>query len=168
MKRIYFKIYGNIKPKERPKFTTINGYGRAYTSKKQSMSETLVADSYIREAEKHDFCGFGENPVEMELVFHEPIPTSASKKKKLQMLSGKIVPTKHNGDLDNRIKTICDGLNHANVWKDDCVVVSIKAKRMYDESEYAEVTLSEYQPKDETYNESVTRNIPESDEELCL
>lgn len=39
------------------------------------------------------------------------------------------------GDLDNMVKSICDGLNHAGVWDDDKYVCSLTAKRVFGDLE---------------------------------
>lgn len=167
-KKITFIVYGNIIPKMRPRATTGGGFTRVYTPSKQKMNENLIADAYFREVEKTNFEGFGESPVKLEVLIHDEVPKSFSKKKRQLALDGKLLPVTHNGDLDNRLKTICDGLNHTNCWKDDCYVAKIIAERIYDEKDYAEITISEYSQRENSTNETIIENININDDEMVF
>lgn len=165
MKQISFRIWGEVRPKERPRASAYGGFARIYTTKRQHNNENWIAMEYQKKAEHDNFEGFGELPVILTVIFHEAIPSSTSKKKKRMMIDREIVPTKHTGDLDNRLKTLLDGLNHTNAWKDDCVVVEIHASRVYDDKVFTDVTLTEYQKPLEP---EPLENIGKGDNELCL
>ena len=44
-------------------------------------------------------------------------------------------------DIDNLIKTVLDGLTKAQVWKDDNLVVSISASKLYSLDERTEIQI---------------------------
>lgn len=144
MKSIKFIVNGVIRPKTRPRASRAGGFIKMYTPTIQASNENWIALCYQREAEVIGFKGFGDSSVKLEVTIHEAIPKSFSKKRRALALEGKELPVTHNGDLDNRLKTICDGLNHTNVWIDDSYVAKIIAERIYDVKNYAEITITEY------------------------
>lgn len=70
-----------------------------------------------------------KGPVHLSLIFEMPIPKSASKKKKLDMLENKIKPTTR-PDLTNLQKLIEDCLI-GSVIVDDNQVISVNSKKLY-------------------------------------
>lgn len=68
-------------------------------------------------------------PIDLDLYFFMPIPSSYSKKKTVDCIDGKI----HHlvkPDTDNLIKFVMDCLNGI-VWKDDKQVILIRARKKY-------------------------------------
>lgn len=114
-----FIIKGEAIPKGRPR---VNSKGWLYTPKRTKDYEELVASSYegdkLTGALKVDICVF------------MAIPKSETKANRLKMASGEIRPTKANGDLDNIVKSILDGLNGI-AYEDDRQVVEIQASKRY-------------------------------------
>lgn len=138
-----FIVKGEAVPKGRPR---VSGKGWIYTPKRTKEYEELVRKSYID-------AGYGRLKgalaVSIRVVYK--IPKGASKKDTGLMLTGKIMPTKRNGDLDNIVKSILDGLNGIAYW-DDSQVVKIIALKMYatyqEEDSYTVITLDEMQQKE--------------------
>jgi Holliday junction resolvase RusA-like endonuclease len=123
---IEFAVPGKPFAKQRPRFSRYSG--TAYTPK-----ATGEAESYIRECfYKSIDMGFIKyrSPVHVSLTACYEVPKSASKANKELMLSGKTLPDKRNGDLDNIIKLYLDALNGC-AYEDDCQVVSIHANKIY-------------------------------------
>jgi len=65
----------------------------------------------------------------LSCFFGMPIPKSTSKKKCLEMRTGKIQHTKR-PDTDNMVKFVKDCCNGI-VWHDDCQVVHLQAQKAY-------------------------------------
>lgn len=133
-----FIVPGIPVPKGRPRLTTINGSARAYTPKKTKDYESIVA-AHAKKA----MCGnpliLGGCYLEIELFFQ--IPSSWSKKKKEQAISGLIRPISK-PDCSNVFKAIEDALNLV-VWKDDSQVVEGKFSKFYSETPRAIVSIKE-------------------------
>ena len=97
------RIYIKPTTKERPRFNASTG--RAFTTNKTRDFEEALKWEYIKNNGKN----YGENFVEVELVFSFKPPKSWSKKKINEALKGNIRPTK--SDIDNYIKAVLDSLN---------------------------------------------------------
>ena len=127
-----FIIKGEAIPKGRPR---VNSKGWLYTPKRTKDYEELVASSY--EGDKLT------GALGMRLEVYMSIPKSESKKNRIKMERGEIYPTKANGDLDNIVKSILDGLNGI-AYEDDRQVVEIEASKYYTDKEpYTYVELCE-------------------------
>ncbi len=122
--------------KGRPKFSTFNGYPKAYTPKNTVNYENLV---------KLAFHQSGAEPFEKgeqlraEITAYFPIPKSTSKKKQLEMQSGLIMHTKK-PDADNIAKAILDALNGL-AYYDDSQVCELGVVKLYGEYPRAEVVI---------------------------
>ena len=117
-------------PKGRPRFTKT---GRTYTPKNTSDYERILRKKAIAEMDsKQSFSG----AVHVDVVFAFPIPKSASKSKKKELL--RCGHTKR-PDLDNLVK-ILDAFNGV-VWDDDSQVCSLKATKIYSEEPYTVVRI---------------------------
>jgi Holliday junction resolvase RusA-like endonuclease len=73
-----------------------------------------------------------ETPLAIVLTVYQQIPKSVSKKKKQEMLDGKIRPTKK-PDIDNILKSVLDSLNQV-AFHDDTQIVSVEVVKWYDET----------------------------------
>ena len=130
-----FKIYGEPVAKGRPRFTK---QGRTYTpakTKKYEDEVRKVAKEAMGSSEPL------ETPVSVFIHITLPIPQSYSKKRSEDCLSGFERPTKR-PDIDNQIKSILDGMNEV-VFKDDCQIVSLHAKKVYGTIALVEVMVTE-------------------------
>jgi Holliday junction resolvase RusA-like endonuclease len=91
----------------------------------------------------------GNKPIEGActalISVYYPIPKSTSKKKALQMIDGKIYPTKK-PDIDNIVKAIFDAMNGI-VFIDDSQVVSLSVHKIYESQAETIVWISEKESK---------------------
>lgn len=132
---IKFTIPGQPVAKGRPKVTR---WG-AYTPEKTVNYENLVKFSYIGEHKGKEIL---EDYLAIEIKFYFKIPKSTSKKKRKQMIEGKIMHNKR-PDIDNCIKSITDALNEI-AYKDDNQIVEIHAYKYYSEEPRAEVSIESW------------------------
>jgi len=134
--KIQFTVPG--KPMGKQRARTLKT-GRSYTPKETVNYETLVKQIYIMQ----NFSKQLEGAIQAEITAYFPIPQSASKKKKEQMLSGEIRPiTKP--DLSNIVKIIEDALNGI-AYRDDSQIVKVHAEKYYSDQPRVEVTIKEIQ-----------------------
>ena len=78
-------------------------------------------------------------PVRLDATFFIPVPPSINGKERAERLAGwhDIKP-----DRDNLEKALCDALNHAGVWKDDCQVVDGRIQKKWAEVGCIEVKVT--------------------------
>ena len=125
-------------PKQRPRIS-----GRqAYTPKR-----TKDYEERVRSAFHSSYYGLTPvflegTPVRAEIEVVQQIPKSWSKSKQLKAERGEIVPTSHNGDIDNIAKSILDALNGC-VYEDDCQVTRLTISKRYGADPYAAVRFEE-------------------------
>jgi len=123
---VTFDVEGTPVPKGRPRFSRRGSFVSTYTPKKTSDYEAKVSEA-ARKA-----MGSSE-PLEGPLVAYIhitlPIPSSYSKKRTADCLSGDERPTKRS-DIDNFCKAIFDGMNEI-VFVDDSQIVSLHATKRY-------------------------------------
>ncbi len=134
--QVKFTVNGEPKGKGRPRFTKS---GHAYTPKDTAEYEALVRAEYMRQ------CGgvsFDKGVMlGLHVMAYYGIPKSVSKKKRLQMLSGQIRPTKK-PDTDNIVKIIADSLNGV-VYYDDAQLVDTTVHKFYAEKPRVEAAITE-------------------------
>lgn len=106
-----------------------------YTPEKTKNYETLVKELYFV---KHKQTLL-EGELKINIKAYFKIPKSASKKKRAEMISGKIRPTKR-PDIDNVIKSITDSLNGV-AYDDDSQIVLVKAEKYWSEEPRVEIEL---------------------------
>ena len=128
-----FTIPGEPVGKGRPKFTMA---GRAYTPAKTAKYENLVRLAFY---EKYSDWKPYEDAVSIKINSYFPIPGSWSKKKKSMAILMKIFKISR-PDLDNIIKSVCDGLNEV-AWKDDAQIYELYARKAYSENPRTEVEI---------------------------
>ena len=137
--RVEFTVYGEPKGKGRPRFRSVGNYVQTYTPRETANYETLVRFAY---KEKYpDFIFPADVPLGMRLDIFLPIPKSVSKKKREQMIQGKIRPLKK-PDTSNVLKAVEDGLNKV-AYADDTQSVDTIARRYYSEVPRVEVQIWE-------------------------
>lgn len=137
---IYFVVPGEVVGKGRPRFSTVNGYGRAYTPKKTLSYEKSVRTAYLEEYPTGLLTWQDKEPLEMIVNAYFEIPKSASKKAKQKMLLEQF-PTKK-PDADNIIKSIADALNGI-AYADDSQIVSATVHKIWSSEAKAEVIIRE-------------------------
>ena len=123
----------------RGKFTT------TYTPEQTVAYENKVRKAYWDKYGNHSAFP-AKAHVNIDIVAYYPIPKSASKTKRAQMLSREIRPTVK-PDADNVIKIICDALNPGlefnGAWRDDAQVVDVSFGKWYSDVPRVEVIIKE-------------------------
>lgn len=133
--QVTFNIDGEPVAKGRPRFTR---QGRTYTPLKTKQYEDKVR---IAAKEAMGSSDPLETPVSVFIYVTLPVPVSYSKKRTEACLNGSERPTKK-PDIDNQIKSVLDGMNEV-VFKDDCQIVAIHAKKVYGTIGMVEVMVTE-------------------------
>ena len=136
---VRFTIPGEPCGKGRPKFTTRGGYARAVTPAKTANYETLVKMEYQQQCPGIVFDR--DKALGMRITAYKAPPSSASKRKAMQMLDGAIFPGKK-PDWDNLGKIICDALNGI-AYIDDAQIVDAHVIKRYARVPFVEVEIWE-------------------------
>lgn len=135
---ITFTIIGDPMGKQRPKFTSIGKWSKAYTPEATANYEQWVKLSFMQQ------CGNTAFPEETALAVtikaYFKIPKNESKKRAALMRSGIIRPTKK-PDFDNIAKIICDALNGI-AYKDDASIVSAIVEKYYADDDNPKVVAT--------------------------
>lgn len=134
-KTVVFAVIGEPQGKGRPRFTST---GRVYTPKQTTEYETKIKAGYNKEKTE---CIPKGSQVSVAIKAYFAIPKSASKKKAIEMLNGKIRPTKK-PDADNIIKIVCDALNGV-AYHDDAQVVDIQCRKFYGAVPHIKIKIEE-------------------------
>ena len=122
---IVIDLPGLPRGKGRPRFSTRNGFARAYTD-----AQTESYEGALRLAASVAMVGLEplQGPLSMSVVATFPVPASWSKKKQQAALSGSVWPTGR-PDADNLMK-VSDALN-AIVFRDDAQIISASILKQY-------------------------------------
>lgn len=145
MKIVSFVVPGEPMGKGRPKFDTRGPYVRAVTPQRTINYETLIKMEYERQCGGFTFPK--DAPLNMHIVAYQSIPKSTSKKKRAEMLSNSLFPTKK-PDWDNIGKVVCDALNKIAFY-DDSQITDGRVLKRYSENPRLVVTIH----PEETYPE---------------
>lgn len=132
-----FIVMGDPKGKGRPKFTTVNGWPRAYTPKTTIDYENSVKASFLSNHRKV----FTDEPIMIQIDAFLSIPKNWSKKKRAQAIENNIFPTKK-PDIDNIQKIILDALNGV-AFDDDKQIIGVATTKRFSETPRVEVSISE-------------------------
>lgn len=81
------------------------------------------------------FCG----PLVLHLQINVQIPASWSKKRQKAAFDGDVKPTKK-PDLDNIVKSLCDGMNGI-AYVDDAQIVEMSVRKVYSETPGAHIVV---------------------------
>lgn len=119
-------IYGEPVPQGRPRFAN----GHAYDPQRSKNYKQLVRFWVTQYLKQLDSFKPYENALCVDLIFYMGVPTSWSKKKRIQASQGQIRPIVRNGDLDNLIKAILDA-NNGLLWVDDRIITDLTARKRY-------------------------------------
>lgn len=130
-----FEIVGEPQGKGRPRFSTRGGFVKTYTPEKTASYENFVKVCYLNKYKGQKLDG----EIIAEIIAYFSIPKSFSKKKRVQAIEEKIMPTKK-PDTDNIAKTILDSLNGI-AFEDDKQVVALLVKKLYGEEAKVVVSL---------------------------
>lgn len=147
---ISFIVYGDPMGKQRPKFSTFNGYVKTYTPQDTQNYESKVISAYKEQ------CNVDLIEPNVMLVakikayfkipkgcyaYHKKTNTNDLTTKGIDMVNGKIKPTKK-PDCDNIAKIVLDALNGI-AYYDDSQVVELSVYKLYSESPRVEVEIYE-------------------------
>lgn len=120
-------IYGEPIPQGRPRFTKT---GHTYDPERSRNYKQLVRFWVTQHLKKIDDWKPFENALCVDLTFYMGIPSSWSKKKRIQAIQGQIRPIARNGDIDNMVKSILDA-NNGLLWVDDAIITDLSARKRY-------------------------------------
>ena len=133
-----FEISGEPMGKQRPKFSSANGFVRTYTPAKTIHYEEWVKLCYQQAGGEY----FGEVPLYICVDAYFQIPKAFSKKKRSEAITKQLRPTKK-PDADNILKIICDSLNGV-AYKDDKQIVWAFIQKHYGAQPKVVVTINKY------------------------
>lgn len=131
---ISFTIYGEPVAKARPRVTR---YG-TYTPEKSKNYERWVQASFIKKYRNFKPL---ETDIEVDIKLHFEIPKRTSKKKRAEMLSGKVRPQKR-PDFDNCAKAVTDALNNF-AYLDDKQISKATVEKLWTDEPRVEITIKE-------------------------
>lgn len=125
----YFEIIGKPQGKARARTFYNQKLARVQTMtpEKTVLYENLVKTSFLEAEESETY--FDKEPLKVYITAFFEIPKSKSKKDKMLMEDGLLLPTKK-PDADNIAKVICDALNGV-AYHDDTQVVKLIVDKRY-------------------------------------
>ena len=135
---VMYTVYGEPVGKGRPRFARRGNFVSTYTPQKTKSYEDeirMMAKAAMGASEPL------ETPITVAIYIRVGIPTSFSKQKRKDALSGIIRPTKK-PDLDNVAKCVLDSMNEI-VYLDDKQVVNLHVTKVYAETPAVEVMVKE-------------------------
>ena len=132
-----FTVLGEPVGKGRPKFSTVNGFAKAYTPAKTTNFENLVRLSYQQQCNKVPYNQGEQLAAEISAFFQ--IPKSISKVKHDAMENGHIMPTKK-PDCDNIAKAVLDALNGI-AYYDDSQITHLIIRKFYSDTPRTEIVI---------------------------
>lgn len=134
-----FVIPGEPCAQGRPRFTTKNGYAKAYDHEKSRNYKAFVR--YIATAAaKQQGWTYTYLPLYVEIIAYMGIPKSKSKKWRAAAIRGQERPTKK-PDTDNIFKLVTDALSGV-IYADDKQIVSCRVQKWYSEEPRTEVRIA--------------------------
>jgi Holliday junction resolvase RusA-like endonuclease len=141
MSEIKLVIYGEPVPQGRPKFARIGNHVHAYDPQKSKNYKQLVRYWVTQQLKKIEGFKPLENALYVDITFWLSIPSSWSKKKRIEADSGVIRPIKR-PDADNLFKSL-DALNGL-LWVDDSIITDLHIRKRYTaEMARVEITVRE-------------------------
>lgn len=124
LQRLDITISGDPVGKGRPRF--VRATGRTYTPENTAKYENLVRVTFATKYPDHVPI---DTAVSLTIRAYFKIPESWPKYKKQEARDGGTMKTSK-PDIDNIIKSICDGLNGV-AWTDDARIAMISASKYY-------------------------------------
>ena len=131
---VKFTILGEVKSKQRPRATIINGHARVYTPKDTVMYENLVRYAYQEQVGKKL-----EGAIEATIRAYFSIPKSVSKKKH-ELMASETYPCLCSKDADNVAKICLDSCNKV-AYDDDRQIYKLSVEKYYSDTPRVEVEL---------------------------
>lgn len=147
-KSIEFNVPGTPKGKARPRVVhPAAGRSMAYTAHGTVVYEAICRMEFYRAAggsydkPSSDLYFPGMVPLRVTVTVYYQIPASVSKKRRAEMLSGRLRPMKK-PDADNVAKIILDALNGV-AYHDDAQVVELLVEKRWAELNSARIRIEE-------------------------
>lgn len=137
-------IQGEPQGKGRHRAVRRGDHIATYTPRKTKDYEDEVQFCY-RQAYGDRMAFAVDEPVSATIIAAFGIPKSASKKCKVEMMAGSVLPTKK-PDTDNIAKIVLDALNGL-AYPDDKQVVELRVLKTYDLEGYVEVELRNWRAR---------------------
>lgn len=134
---VKFCVLGEVRSKQRPRATVINGHARVYTPKDTVMYENLVRYAYQEQVGKKL-----EGAIEARIKAYFPIPKSASKKKH-GIMASETFPCLCSKDSDNIAKLLLDSCNKV-AYDDDRQIYKLTVEKYYSDTPRVEIELEEF------------------------
>jgi Holliday junction resolvase RusA-like endonuclease len=131
---LHLIIPGDPVGKGRPRFTQ---GGIAFTPKRTRNHEAYIKALFVQKYPRHEPLA---GPLEMEIIVAFPIPKSASKKRRQDMLWQREMPTRR-PDVDNLCKAFMDALGAGVAYRDDAQIVSLAVIKQYSNTPQTEVKI---------------------------
>lgn len=150
-KLIKLVVLGEPMGKQRPKFSTFNGYVKTYTQQETTNYENLVIYEYRNHYDSMSFQPHEQIVAVINAYFKIPkgrykqykrTNTIELDKQGKEMLENKIRPTKK-PDNDNIAKICLDALNGI-AYPDDSQIVGLYVNKYYSEEPRVEINLWRY------------------------
>lgn len=140
MDAITFRIYGEPKGKQRPKFSRQGNAVRTYTPSQTVEYEKRVVEAFRRSGGDGFWCSKDEY-FSMCVIAYFAMPKNTTKKQKAKMLSNppEIYPKKP--DCDNIGKIVADALNEIAYYDDSRMHTQTVIKRYTEGEPYVAVYL---------------------------
>lgn len=134
---VKFTVLGEVRSKQRPRATIINGHARVYTPKDTVMYENLVRYAYQEQVGKKL-----DGAIEARIKAFFPIPKSTSKKKH-ELLASETYPCLCSKDADNIGKLCLDSINKV-AYDDDRQIFRLTVEKYYSDIPRVEIELEEF------------------------
>lgn len=131
---IHITIPGEPVAQGRARFSTMNGFVRAYDPLKSRLYK-----GYVKDMASGQFVPL-EGPICMLAIFYRSIPKSWSKKKQAEALAMTLMPISK-PDADNYIKAVKDALNGV-LYRDDSQIVLPIPLKAYSDQPRADIYLT--------------------------
>ena len=132
---IRFTIYGEPVASQRPRFTVRKGFAIAYTAKKMKIG---LADFRTQSLQFKPEAPL-EGPLSLKVKIFRRIPSSFSKKKRLDAQNGVLRP-KQRPDCSNYLKLAEDAMNGI-YYLDDSQLVDVYIGKYYSDTVRTEIEI---------------------------
>lgn len=147
LRRLQITVPGDPVGKGRPRF--VRATGRTYTPESTSRYENLVRITFATKYPDHVPI---DNPIELTIRAFFSIPKSWTKKRTAEASRGGY-PKTSKPDVDNIIKSVCDGLNGV-AWTDDARIHRISASKEYSDQPRVEIRIDYDEEEEEEHGVS--------------
>jgi len=133
---IQFTIPGVPKAKGRPRFRTFGKFVSTYTDSKTVKAENNIRSIFERLKNLPKIANY--TPVNIDIEFQMAIPSSISKKKRLELNNQFHIKKP---DIDNLCKSVLDGLNEV-AYTDDSLISKLSCEKFYSNEPKTVVNIS--------------------------